>query len=212
VNEVEKVSENLTKTMSVKQVSIALGISERAIQERVKEIYPELVSNGRPTLLLEHHVTEIKKAIEKGGRSDLAQVRDLQNINTDLEMKQKAAEVMAWLMRDNEQLKARNAELEPKAAFFDQVADSKTALQMRDIAATLNVKGYGRNNLFQFLRDRGILDSRNIPYRQYQDAGYFRVVEQSYTDQMGESHVTLKTLVYQRGLEYIRKVIEKYGA
>lgn len=106
---------------------------------------------------------------------------------------------------------AKIAELEPKAAFFDQVADSKTALQMRDAAATLNIPGLGRNNLFQKLRALGILDDKNIPYRQYQDNGYFRVVETQWTDKHGEPQISLKTLVYQKGLEYIRRQLHKAG-
>jgi len=105
----------------------------------------------------------------------------------------------------------RIAELEPKAAFFDQVADSKTALQMRDVAAALNLHGWGRNKIFQFLRDQSILDDRNVPYRQYQDAGYFRVIEQTYNDRYGEPQISLKTLVYQKGVEFIRKTIERTG-
>ena len=101
----------------------------------------------------------------------------------------------------------RISELVPKAEFFDQVADSKTAISMRDCAAALNLKGWGRNNLFAFLRDRGILDASNLPYREYQDRGYFRVVETSWTDDKGETHITFKTLVYQRGLDWIRKQI-----
>lgn len=108
-----------------------------------------------------------------------------------------------------EESRHRISELEPKAAFFDQVADSKTALQMRDVAAALNIPGWGRNKIFELLRDQGILDDRNIPYRQFQDAGYFRVIEQSYNDKMGEAHISLKTLVYQKGVEYIRKMIGK---
>ena len=108
-----------------------------------------------------------------------------------------------------EQKTAALAIAAPKVAFFDQVADSKTALQMRDVAAALNIPGWGRNKIFELLRDKGILDGRNVPYRQFQDAGYFRVIEQSYTDKVGETHISLKTLVYQRGVDYVRKIIEK---
>jgi len=111
--------------------------------------------------------------------------------------------------RTIEDHRRRIALLEPKAAFFDQVADSKTALQMRDVAATLNIPGWGRNKLFEFLRAHKILDERNIPYRQYQDAGYFRVIEQTWTDDKGETHVNLKTLVYQKGIDFIRRLIRK---
>jgi phage antirepressor YoqD-like protein len=100
-------------------------------------------------------------------------------------------------------------ELKPKAAFFDQVADSRDALQMRDVAAALNLTGWGRNKIFEFLRKEDVLDDRNVPYREFQDRGYFRVIEQKFTDNEGETHISLKTLVYQRGMEYIRKIIQQ---
>jgi anti-repressor protein len=108
-----------------------------------------------------------------------------------------------------EESEKKIAFLQPKADFFDQVADSKTALQMRDVAAALNLPGWGRTKLFLFLREQKILDTRNIPYRQFQDAGYFRVIEQAWTDAKGTSHVHLKTLVYQKGVDYIRRLIKK---
>jgi anti-repressor protein len=103
------------------------------------------------------------------------------------------------------------ADAQPKIEFFDQVADSKDAIPMRDAAAVLNIPGFGRNNLFDMLRKKEILDEKNIPYREYQDRGYFRVVERSWSDDRGESHITLTTLVYQKGLDYIRKILEAIG-
>jgi phage antirepressor YoqD-like protein len=96
---------------------------------------------------------------------------------------------------------------EPKAEFFDQVADSKDAFHMRDVAAALNMHGWGRNKIFKLLRRKGILDDRNIPYREYQERGYFRVIEQQWTDKEGEPHIYLKPLVNQRGIDFIRKVL-----
>jgi anti-repressor protein len=98
------------------------------------------------------------------------------------------------------------AEYRPKVEFYDQVADSSDAIQMRDVAAALNIPGWGRNKLFALLRKQGIVDSRNIPYREYQDRGYFRVVEQRWADSEGETHINLKTLVYQKGVDYIRNL------
>lgn len=97
----------------------------------------------------------------------------------------------------------------PKVAFYDQVAGSRDAIDMRRVAAVLNVPGWGRNKLFAFLREHKILDERNTPYREYQDRGYFRVVEQTYTDSAGETHISLKTLVYQKGVSWIRRMLEK---
>ena len=100
-------------------------------------------------------------------------------------------------------------EMQPKVDFYNQVADSKDAIDMRSAASVLNIPGMGRNNLFARLRQLGILDSENSPYRKYQDAGYFRVIETKYTDTFGDTHITKKTLVYQKGLDYIRKAVTK---
>lgn len=97
-------------------------------------------------------------------------------------------------------------ELKPKADFFDAVADSKTAISMNEVAKVLAIKGYGRNNLFEFLRNEGILDRWNVPYQKYVDNGWFRVIEQHY-QKNGEPVVSTKTLVYQKGVDAIRKKI-----
>ena len=97
-------------------------------------------------------------------------------------------------------------EMKPKAEFFDAVADSKTAISMNEVAKVLNIKGYGRNNLFEFLRANKVLDRWNVPYQKYVDNGWFRVIEQHY-QKNGEPVVTTKTLVYQKGVDGIRKMI-----
>lgn len=97
-------------------------------------------------------------------------------------------------------------QMKPKAEFFDAVADSRTAISMNEVSKVLGIKGYGRNNLFEFLRKNGILDRWNVPYQRYIDCGWFRVIEQKYT-RHGEPCVTTKTLVYQKGVDAIRKKI-----
>ena len=99
-------------------------------------------------------------------------------------------------------------EMKPKVEFFDAVADSKTAISMNEVAKVLNIKGYGRNNLFEFLRENKVLDRWNVPYQKYVDNGWFRVIEQHY-QKNGEPIVTTKTLVYQKGVDGIRKMIER---
>ena len=108
----------------------------------------------------------------------------------------------------NEKLELENKEMKPKAEFFDTVADSKTAISMNEVAKVLNIKGYGRNNLFEFLRENKVLDRWNVPYQRYVDNGWFRVIEQHY-QKNGEPIVTTKTLVYQKGVDGIRKMIER---
>ena len=105
-------------------------------------------------------------------------------------------------------LRIENAKMKPKADFFDAVADSKTAVSMNEVSKVLDVKGIGRNKLFEILRDKHVLDRRNIPYQKYVDLGWFRVIEQHYSKN-GEEQISFKTLVYQKGVDYIRKLLEE---
>lgn len=110
----------------------------------------------------------------------------------------------------NKALQADNERMKPKEEFFDAVADSKSAISMNEVAKVLSIKGYGRNNLFEFLRTHNILDRFNVPYQKYVDNGWFRVIEQHY-QKNGEPVVTTKTLVYQKGVDGIRKKILAEG-
>lgn len=107
-------------------------------------------------------------------------------------------------------LKDNLKEMKPKAEFFDAVTDSKDAIPMSHVAKVLDM-GVGRNTLFQILRDEGILQHDNIPYQEYIDREYFRVVEQKYDKPYGEIGINIKTLVFQKGIDYIRKLLIKKG-
>lgn len=108
-----------------------------------------------------------------------------------------------------EKLALENKELKPKAEFFVAVTDSKDAIPMADVAKVLDM-GIGRNKLFDFLRKQNILMENNRPYQKYIDAGYFRVVEQKFDKGYGEIGINIKTLVFQRGVDFIRKKIRDY--
>jgi prophage antirepressor-like protein len=114
---------------------------------------------------------------------------------------------LADKVEENERLQIENKEMKPKAEFFDTVADSKTAISMNDVAKVLGIKGMGRNNLFEFLRNEKILMSNNVPFQIYVDRGYFRVIEQKYMKN-GEPCMNIKTLVYQKGVDFISKTIK----
>lgn len=98
--------------------------------------------------------------------------------------------------------------MKPKEEFFDAVADSKDAIEIGKVAKVLNFHGIGRNKLFEILRRKGILMKDNIPYQKFIDNGCFRTIEQKYSLPDGETRISIKTLVYQKGVDYIRKVLE----
>lgn len=97
---------------------------------------------------------------------------------------------------------AKVAELAPKAEFHDRVASSEDAMSVREAAKLL---GTGQNRLFDWLRGQHILMADNRPYQEYLDRGYFRVIEQVWTDRQGNQHPTTKTLVTGRGLIWLQK-------
>lgn len=94
--------------------------------------------------------------------------------------------------------------LTPKAAFFDAVTDSKDAVDIGTVAKVLNC-GIGRNRMFELLRNSSILMHDNKPYQKYIDCGYFRVIESSYVKPDGSTHISFKTVVYQKGIDFIRR-------
>jgi len=95
----------------------------------------------------------------------------------------------------------------PKADFYDAVTGSNDTIDMSQVAKTLDM-GIGRNKLFELLRSKKILDNRNQPYQAYVDRGYFRIIESKYQKPDGSTHISLKTVVYQRGLDFIRRQLE----
>lgn len=99
-------------------------------------------------------------------------------------------------------------EMLPKAEFYDAVAGSKDAIDIGSAAKVLDM-GIGRNKLFEILRNKGVLMSNNIPYQKYIDCGYFRTIEQKYSKPDGTVCINIKTLVYQKGLEFIRKLLKE---
>lgn len=130
--------------------------------------------------------------------------KTLSNPDFIIQLATKLKEHQAELAAQKQYIKA----LEPKAEFFDAVADSKTAIEIGEAAKVLNM-GIGRNKLFHFLRQQSILMANNQPYQEYIDRGYFRTIEQKYTKPDGTTCISIKSLVYQRGLDYIRKLLDK---
>lgn len=108
-----------------------------------------------------------------------------------------------------EEMKIRLLEQKPKVDFYDCVTGSKDTVDMKECAKVINFRGWGRNKIFELLRQKGVLDRGNQPYQRYCDMKYFRIIESKYVLPTGEVKISLKTVVYQKGLGFIRKLIEK---
>lgn len=95
--------------------------------------------------------------------------------------------------------------LTPKAEVFDLTMSSGDNLSM---GQTAKIIGYdGRNRLFKELRNRKILDSRNVPYQQYVDLKYFVLKEQP-VKVKDETFVVPVTHVTQKGMAWICKILK----
>ena len=115
-----------------------------------------------------------------------------------------AMELATITLKQNQTLLLENSEMKPKADFFDQVTGSADCFDMADVAKVCNL-GVGRNTLFLFLRESMILRENNTPYQQYVDSGHFRVIESKYNKPNGDICINLKTVVYQKGIDFIIK-------
>ena len=99
-----------------------------------------------------------------------------------------------------------------KIEFYEDVAGSDSTAEIGTVAKILGFKNVGRNILFDILRKQGILQPNNIPYQRYVDSGYFRVIESKWNDYVtGDVKISFKTVVYQKGIEYIAKILRDLG-
>ena len=98
-----------------------------------------------------------------------------------------------------------------KVEFYDDVVDSTTTFEISKVAKMLNFIQVGRNNLFEILREQGILQRDNTPYQSYVDRGWFRLIETKYTKPNGDVQLNYKTVVYQKGIEHIAKLLKRLG-
>lgn len=151
---------------------------------------------------------------EKGKKARqyfIACEKKLKNLTTDSYMIQDPVERAKRWIEEEQQRQLLVAQIEkdkPKVQFFDAVAGSKDSIEMGQVAKVLGIKSLGRNKLFELLRENKVLQKDNIPYQKYVDAGYFRVLEQKYTVPSGETKVNIKTMVFQKGVDYIRKLVQ----
>lgn len=116
--------------------------------------------------------------------------------------KELSIEEMTLLVIQNMQSKIADQqkqleEQKPKVEFAEKISNTKNAVSIGDFAKVI---GWGPNKLFQWLRDKKYLMANNIPYQDYIDAGYFKVIEYL-IDKKNEAK--FKTLITGKGQEYI---------
>lgn len=169
-------------------------------------LYEVLMLSRKPIAKeFKKQVKEILKSVRKNGMYAKDELLD----NPDL-----LIEVATRLKEEKEkvkQLQQKVIEMKPKVEFYDDVTQSTQTCDFSQAAKILNFKGVGRNKLFEVLRDNNILRENNQPYQKYVDSGWFKVVEVSSTDQYNNLRLFFKTVIYQKGLDKISKILRDLG-
>ena len=119
-----------------------------------------------------------------------------------------ALRLAADLSEKNDALALENAAMAPKADFYDTVVASDDLCQLATVTAVLGLP-FGRNTLFQRLRNRGMLisggDRHNLPKQKYIQQGLFTVKESAYLDDEKQPHVRFTTYATQKGMAWLKR-------
>lgn len=216
MNEIIQHQEKSSSLMSTKELADALGVSKDTINSTVEKLELNgvlrrvyILRNSQNGYLFdEEQATLIKQEIQK--HHNLA-TRQIDNVSTEVEENQVIAKAIGILQRRLSDAEKEVEKLKPAAEFAYQICSSKDAIDIGNCAKVLN-RNIGRNRLFEFLRNKNILQPDNIPYQKYIDSGYFRVIETKFVIPSGETKISLKTLVLQKGVAYINKLLKEADA
>lgn len=119
-----------------------------------------------------------------------------------------ANDTIARQKQQLEQAQKQVAALAPKAELMDKVLDTDQKIDVGQAAKILNLP-FGRNTLFQRLRERGIFFcNRNEPKQEYINRGYFELKEKLIDRNNHESFTVIKVLVTQKGLDFLARQFE----
>lgn len=180
--------------MTVKQVAIALGVSDETIRANGKKLFPEIFQNGVKTLFNEAQVTAIKLEVQK--HHNLQGTLELVNVKTKLEKALLIKQAMELQQEIIEEQQAEIDVLKPKALEYDLFMNNESTQKIGDVAKTFGLKA---NTLHQMLRDAKIMKANHVPYEPYEK--YFKTVEKPVP---GGFNV-FTSYLYPSGVSYIAK-------
>lgn len=182
------------------------GLGEYLDKNNQKRPMYNLTKEGVLQLAARYDAVVRFKLIEKATKTREYTQKEL------LLMQLESIEKIEKLQFENKEQAQQLIEQAPKVEFYNDVTGSETTAEIGTVAKILGFKNVGRNILFDILRKQGILKSDNIPYQKYVDNGYFRVIESKWNDYItGDVKISFKTVVYQKGIEYIAKLLRELG-
>ena len=194
------------KTMTVKEVANALGVSKDTVLNCIKRTMPNLLQHGKTTYLNEAQVACISKELKNNkvvtDRLTVEVSSTVKNTTTNIEIlenyKKANDDFVALLNRMYEEEKQRR-EIAEKS--LNRIADGRGCFTVNQAAKALKLP-YGNKTLFKELRNRNLLNTDNSPNQEQINNGNFKVVVKFINDKVGNKPVTLVT---SKGLVYLAK-------
>ena len=206
-------SENLLTT---KELAEQLKTSPKVILENAKKCLPnKQIANGKPTYWSNAEVTVLLEFMKiNNNRTDLTFTTVVKATSTDLTPALKIKKAMELMQEGYEEdlsiLRAKNAELQPKAEVYDSISDSATLQDLQTVSVTIGLK-----NIFKILEADGIIEPKITqdnqkyykPLAKYTD--YLVLKDgKAWTDPQGIKHIRPRVFVTGKGLLWLSK---KYG-
>lgn len=108
------------------------------------------------------------------------------------------------LALENEKLQALQIENQPKIEAFETLMSSNDLIDFLEFSKIIKI---GRTTLFSKLRQLRILMSDNMPYQEYITRGYFKCVENTFT-QNNIKRIYTKTMITAKGQDYLVKKLK----
>ncbi|EDO9415748.1 antirepressor, BRO family protein [Campylobacter coli] len=108
------------------------------------------------------------------------------------------------LALENEKLQALQIENQPKIESYNDLMETKDLIDFLEFSKIIKI---GRTTLFSKLRQLRILMSDNMPYQEYITRGYFKCVENAFT-QNNIKRIYTKTMITAKGQDYLVKKLK----
>ncbi len=194
------------KTMTVKEVASAMGVSTDTVKNCIRRIMPNKMQNGKTTFLNEGDVACISKELKSNCKVTeqltCEAASQVKNATTNLEILEnykKANDDFVELLNRMYEEEKQKREIAEKS--LNRIADGKGCFTFNQAAKALKLP-YGNKTLFKKLKEQGILNQDNSPNQEQTNNGNFKVVVKFINENIGNKPVTLVT---SKGLVYLSK-------
>jgi len=157
------------------------------------------------SLFNEEQVTAIKQALVP---RNLTLKSKVESTATDLEMAEKARDVLLYLTNKVEEQRAALALAAPKVESFNALMRSEQTMSITDAAKHFGL--HPKGEVFPYLRERKYLTDRDLPTQAAIDAGYLALRE---VERRGDGKIIPQACVLASQLEtWMTRVVPQIAA